>query len=834
MKSFLQDLRFGFRMLFKLPGVTLVAVIALALGIGANTAIFSVINALLLRPLPYAESDRLVAVVFGNENPSPDLALGRLYWPYPKFTALREHNTSFDSIAAYEQKEMTVNFTDQPEKAEVEMVTADYFPLLGVKAAIGRTFSPEEDRTPEAHPVILLSHKIWRQRFGGDPEVIGRTVYVRNFPYTVIGVLPADFRGHKGTADLWAPVMMAPKLAFPDILTSAGAWWLKVIARLKPGVTATQANAELAVLSERIEQLVPVPSPKLRRPSGSGKEFLRLIPLKETKIDPLIWRSFLILFAVVGFVLLISCANVANLSLARADARRKEFAVRLALGASKQRIVRQVLTESVMLSLVGGLAGLIVALWGIDWLLSARLWNKIGFWSQYAQTFDYFQVKLDLPVLAFNLLLAVVTGIAFGVLPALQAAKQNVNEMLKEGAGGSIAGSRSLRRPSVRGSLVVAQIALSLVLLAGAGLAIKSFWRLLSVKLGFDPQGVMTMSLGTERQGLDFYQQLLERTQRMPGVESASLARMAPLSGSVTRGPIEVEGRAGLDPGQSLCSFNIVTPDYFKTFRTSVLQGRVFGEQDRAGATHVAVISRAMAGEFWRGENPVGKRIKSPFRSRSQTDEQWIEVVGVVDDVKYGAVEDEVEPAVYLPQRQSALTADQLAVRVAGDPAPVIAAIRKEVYALDKTVPVYGVSTMQESVARVTSRYRYSAWLMGVFASLALLLSAIGIYGVVSYSVSARTHEIGIRVALGAQGTDIVRLIVTDGVGLIGAGMVIGLIVAFAATRMLKSQIYGVETTDPLTFIAVSLGLAVVAIVACYIPARRAMKVDPMVALRHE
>src|SRR5262245_21855235 len=587
MQTLLQDMRYGARMLLKSPGFTMVAVITLALGIGANTTIFSVVNALLFRPLPYAEADRLMAVVFNNENPGPDLSTGRLFWSYPKFSAFREHQASFDAVAAYAQNPMTVNFADQPERAQVEIVTADYFKSLGVNAALGRVFSPEEDSAPESHPVVLISHKIWSERFGADPKVIGRTIHVRNFPYTIIGVAPASFSGQVGTAELWAPVMMAPKLTFHETLTSAGVSWLKVIARLKPGVGPAQAQTETAALTERINQLVP--DPPMRRPSGKGGEFISLISLKETKIDPMIRRSFLILLAAVGFVFLIACANVANLLLARAVRRRKEFAVRLALGAGKWRIVRQVLTESMMLAALGATAGLIVALWGIDWLVTARPWNDIGFWSQDAKTFDYFRVGLDFRVLAFNLLVAAGAGIAFGIFPALQATRQNINETMKEGAGGAAAGLRSLRRPSARGALVVGQLALSLMLLAGAGLAIKSFWKLLSVKLGFDPRSVVTMSLGTERQGLEFYRELLERTRRLPGVESASLAAATPMGGEGVRGQIEIEGRAREETAQSRCRFNIITPEYFKTFRAAVLQGRVFSDQDRARPPPVVV-----------------------------------------------------------------------------------------------------------------------------------------------------------------------------------------------------------------------------------------------------
>jgi putative ABC transport system permease protein len=823
-----QDLRYGLRMMLKSPGFTTVAVLTLALGIGANTTIFSVVNAMLFRPLPYAEADRLVAVIFNNEDLGRGQAATMPFWSYPKFSALRDHLTSFDAVAAYAQYPMTVNFADQPERVEVEIVTANYFKTLGVNASMGRVFAPEEDRAPGSHPVVLIGDNIWRRRFGADPKVIGHTIHIRNLPFTIIGVAPEGFAGQVGTAEIWTPTMMAPNLTFPETLTSAGVWWLKVIARLKPGVAPAQAQVEVGAITDRIDYLAP--DPPGRWTGKASKIIISLIPLKDTKIDPLIRRAFLILLAAVGFMLLIACANVANLSLTRAIGRRKEFAVRMALGAGRWRIIRQVLTENLMLAVLGAAAGLIVALWGISWLVAARPVNDIGFWSQYARTFDYFRVGFDLRVLAFNLVLGAGAGIAFGILPALQVAKQSVNVTLKEGAGAGFGFRRGL---SARGALVVAQLALSLTLLTGAGLAIKSFWKLISVKLGFDPQNVMTMSLGTESQGLEFYRELLERTRRLPGVESVSLAGATPF-GNGNRGRIEIEGRASEEIGQSPCLFNVITPDYFKTFRIPVLQGRVFGEQDRVGAPRVAVISRSTARLFWRNESPLGSRVKSPFRTSYKTDEQWIEIVGVVEDVKYGAPEEEFEPVIYLSQLQPTLTGDRLALRVSGDPAPVIAAIRKEVYALDKTVAVYGVVSMSERIAKVVSRHRFSAWLMGAFAAVALTLAAVGIYCVANYAASARTHEIGVRIALGAQTRDIARLIVSGGATLIGAGMLFGLILAFVATRVLKSQLYGVETNDPLTFLAVSLALAVVGIAACYIPARRAAKVDPLQALRHE
>jgi putative ABC transport system permease protein len=829
-----QDLRFGARMLLKQPGFALIAALTLALGIGANTAIFSVVNALLLRPLPYPEPDRLMAVVFDNDQPQ-----GFQFWPYPKFAALQHQQTSLASLAAYRQVRLTVTVGEQPEKAEVEIVTAGYFPLLGVRAAQGRVFLPEEDQTPDAHLVVLLGHRFWQRQFGGDPQVLGKTVYIKNHPFVVVGVLPPDFRGQSGTVELWAPMMTAGKLMYADALNAGYAWWLKVIAQLKPGVTEAQARAELPIVSAKVAQLAPARMKNML--SQSGEELIRLIPLKETKVDPAIRRSFLLLLAAVGLVLLIACANTANLLLGRAVTRQKEFAVRLALGAGRARIVRQVLTESLLLAVIGGAAGLLVALWGVDWLTTAKPWNTVGFWSQYARTFDYFAVKLDWPALAFNFLLAFITGVIFGLAPAFQASRSQLNEALKEGAGGSVSGFRSLRRPSARAALVVTEIVLSLVLLAGAGLMIKSFARLSAVKLGFDPKGVVTLAFGADQRPAGFYRALLERMQTLAGIEGVSLALTTPLSGSQIGGGVQIEGGAPVETERVRATYNVVTPDYFKTFRIAVLKGRNFTAEDRIGALRVALVSRTLAERAWPGGESLGKRFKTPFRDAYGEVNAWIEIVGVVDDVKYGAVEDSPEPVVYLPAWQPlgtpqalSLTPDTLSIRTSVDPASLIAAVRREAQSLDKGMPLYDISAMTERATRATSRYRYSALLMGLFAGLALALAAVGIYGVMAYSVSARTREIGVRVALGAQAGDILCLIIVDGVALIGAGTLLGLLAAFVSTRVLKSQLYGVDATDPLTFLAVSLALAAVALSACYIPARRAMKIDPMIALRSE
>ncbi len=466
-------------------------------------------------------------------------------------------------------------------------------------------------------------------------------------------------------------------------------------------------------------------------------------------------------------------------------------------------------------------------------MTTAKPWNTTGFWSQYARTFDYFPVRLDVPVLAFNFLLALATGIVFGLVPARHASQLQVNEMLKDGAGSSASGFRSLRHPGVRSVLVTAEIALSVVLLAGAGLMIKSFARLTSVKLGFDPEGVVTMNFDTDAQGLDSYRSLLERVQSLPGVEAASLAGATPLY-AISRAAVEIEPGSQSVSEKIPMGINVVTPDYFKTFRIPLLKGRVLTEQDRIGAPRVAVVSRTMSELLWPGEDAIGKRIKIPFRAGYENAEDWITVVGVVEDVKYRTVEEPLNPAYYLSAWQQKWDTDSLVIRASGDPDSAVAAARRELQSFDKSAPLYRITTMSERAARATSRYRYSALMMGLFAGLALLLAAFGIYGVMSYAVSARTREIGIRMALGAQPKQVVKLVIADGIVMMLTGLILGLAAALVVTRVLASQLYEVRPTDPVTFVTAALVLIAVALLACYLPARRATRVDPMVALRYE
>jgi putative ABC transport system permease protein len=823
-----QDLRFGLRMMRRSPGMTMVAIVSLALGIGANTAIFSVVNAVMLRPLPYREPERLVKVFQAQ----PDPARGTIpsVWAYPRFEVLRRESQSFASVAGYKQQPYSLTGTNEPERLQVEMVSASYFPLLGVEAVIGRVFAPEEDRTPGVNLVALISYGLWQRRFGGDPQIVGRAIELDKNSFSIVGVLPPGFRGQEGTADAWVTMMAAPALRYPGSLTNPRNYWLYLLARLKPEVTLTQAQSEMRLVSEQIEKAFPAPTQELS--SGANQRLVTLAPYQTAQVDPAIRKSFLILLTAVGLVLLIACANTANLLLARAVARQQEFALRFALGAGRRRLVRQLLTESVLLALLGGALGALVARWGIEFLKNFRPSDDAEFWTAYTRTFDYFTINLDGRVLVFNFLLALLTGALFGLLPALQASRANVNQALKQGAGGSFAGFGKPRRLNARNLLIVGEIALSLVLLAGAGLMIRSLVRLQAVDLGFSPENVLTMAAPVRKPLPGFYEQLLARVKILPGVESAANGSAAPLLGYSSMTAIDIEGRTtGGFIGVGLHS---VSPDFCQTLGINLIKGRVFTERDRAGVPRVALINQAAAEQLFPGEEPLGKRIKPYIDPGYETQEKFVEIVGVVGNARYGRLEEAVGPDVYLSSLQPTDPTDKLIVRTKVDPAVIAAAVRREVLALDRNAPLIQIQTMTERAAEVTSRTRFIALMMGLFAGLALLLSAIGIYGVMSYSVSARTREVGIRIALGAQKGAVMRLIMRDGLTLVVIGLATGLLAAWAATRALKSQLYQVNVGDPLTFAAVALLLSVVALLACYFPARKATKVDPMVALRHE
>jgi putative ABC transport system permease protein len=813
-----QDLRYGVRTLLKNPGFTLITIITLALGIGANTAIFSVVNTLLLRPLPYRQPEQLVKVF--RTPPDPTKGMLPSIWSYPRFEMLRDQNQSFAEVASFNQSPYNLTGTDAPEQLQMEMVSGGYFALLGVNTLVGRSFTKED-----AGEAALLGYGLWQRRFGGDTQVIGKTIELDKQAFTIVGVLPPGFRGQSGTADIWLPVLAGPKF-IRTALTHPNDHNLQVIARLKDGVTLTAAQADMQRVSAQIEQKYP--SPKDSSAGNAGAPVLE--PLQSAKVDPALKTSFLLLLSAVGLVLLIACANVANLLLARALVRQREFALRVALGASRQRLLRQLFTESLLLTVCSGALGVLVAHWGVALLMNIRPRDNTQFWTSYSHTFDFFTVNLDWRVLGFNFALALLTGLLFGLLPALQSSFSNVNEALKAGAGGSGTGFQNQRKSSVRGLLVVGEIAVALVLLSGAGLMINSLLRLQSVNLGFVPEHLFQMTVYARDATPEFYEQVCARVQALPGVEAASFSRNAPLQGRYARAVMDIEGRA--DVKKAGVGFHSVSPDYFKTLGIALRRGRVFTPQDRVGAPRVALINKAAAERFFPGEDPIGKRLRPYVTPQYQTTELFVEIVGVVGDVPYGGLAEALGPDVYVSALQPTDQLRVLIVRSRVEAAALTAAVQREVLALDRNIPLTAIQTMQERVADVTSRTRFIALVLGLFAGLALLMAGIGIYGVMAYSVSARTREVGIRMALGAQVGDVLRLVLSQGMKLVFVGVALGLAAAVVLTRLLKNLLFGVSATDPATFAVIALLLVLVALLACYVPARRATRVDPLVALR--
>jgi putative ABC transport system permease protein len=806
-------------MLWKSPGLTAVAVLALALGVGANTAIFSVVNAVLLRPLPYKDPDRLV-VLWGN-----NLKQGRGQLPvsFPNFLDWKNQNRVFEDMASYAYNQFVITGRQEPERVRGVFVSTGFFPVLGVRPSLGRTSRPEEER----EYLAVLSHALWQRRFGSDPSIIGQVITLNGKGYTVIGVMPPDFQfpprdprfQPTGTgAELWVTLssLFTPSPNLGDWIGSRSLRGNRVIGQLKPGVTIQQAQAEMDTIAGRLEQAYPDAN------AGVG---VTLVPLHEQLVGH-IRAALLVFLGAVGFVLLIACANVANLLLARTATREKEMALRAALGASRLRLVRQLLTESTLLALLGGALGLLLALWGVDLLVHLDTGNipranEIG---------------IDGRVLSFTLAISLLTGMIFGLAPALQASKLNLNETLKEG-GRSSAGSWRGRR--VRGLLVVSEIALTLVLLIGAGLMIKSFRRLLETPPGFNPQNVLTMQIQVSSfqhsqppQWVAFYRQVLERVAALPGVQSVGTCDSLPPRIFQRGNSFAIEGHPSPGPGQSpIAQLFTISPDYFRALNVPLLKGRYFTEADTAAAPGVAIINETIARRFFPNEDPVGRRLKL---GNPESQSPRLTIVGVVGDVKYSGLDADTEAGLYIPYLQNPVPGMYLMVRTASYPLSLAAAVRGQVLAVDKDQPVANIKTMEQVLAESVAQRRLNTLLLGLFAAVALSLAMVGIYGVVSYSVSQRTHEIGIRMALGAQTGDVLRLVVRQGLQPVLIGMAIGLTGALALTRLLSSLLYGVSATDPATFVVISLLLTAVALLACYIPARRATKVDPMIALRYE
>ena len=810
--TILQDIRYGLRMITKAPGFTLLATLALALGICANTTIFSFINGLILRPIVgVTNPDQLVAVF------TSDYSSG-LYGTssYPDYVDLRDQADVFEGLAAFDQTVLNAIGETEAERLRGFVVTGNYFDVLGVRAQLGRTLQPSDDQQLNAAPVVI-SDSLWQRRFNGDVAVVGKTLRLNDKLYTIVGVTDPSFRGLR--LGLPPEFWLSPS---PDFTGGArGDRGIQLIGRLKPGVTVAQAQTQLTTIAARLAQAYPetnlgtIDRPKEPRPMTVVRES-RLGPEAQIAIK----RVSLLLFAVVGLVLLIACANVANLLLARASARRREIAVRLALGASRRRLIRQLLTESFLLALLGGVAGLLATQWTV------RLLPQF-FPANDANGLD---LSVDWRVLLFTLGVSLLTGLLFGLAPALQATRLNLLPALKNEAG--IYGPRR-SRIALRDVLVIAQLAMSLVLLVSAGLFVRSLRQALTFDPGFATDNLLSASMETrsarlnEQQGEEFYRQALERAGSLPGVQSATLSMIVPLTGGGIRRNITLEGYQRQPNEDTELNTNTIGLNYFTTMGIPIVAGRDFDKQDREGSPLVVIVNEELARRYY-GGNAVGKRLQLGSNVPSR------EIVGVARTAKYRNLREPPLPFIYIPFGQEYQSGMTLMVRTKGDPEEIVGSLHNEMRALNKDVPLFSVQTMSERIGGQLAADRTIAVLLSVFGGGALLLAAIGIYGVMGYAVAQRTHEIGIRLALGAEQRDILRLIVGQGMMLIAIGAGIGLAVALAATQVLKSLLFGISTTDPLTFASVIVVLVGVALLACYLPARRATKVDPLEALRYE
>jgi putative ABC transport system permease protein len=800
-----QDLRYGVRMLLKRPGFTLVAVLTLGLGIGANTAIFSVVNGLLLRPLPYSEPERLVML---SEKVRDSL---RNPIPYPNFSDWREHAESFEGMASVRSQPFNLTGVDRPVQLRGRTVNWNFFQLLGVQPQLGRTFVEEDDRYG-APRTALLSHTVWQERFGGEAAVLGTKLTLNGDPHEVIGVLPPDFEYFQKD-DLYVPIglILGPQLPLSNRGNTMG---LFALARLKPGVPIEQANSEMAAIAAELERAYPA--------VNSGRS-AQVEPLQDVMAEG-VRQSLWVLFGAVGFILLIACVNVANLLLVRAVERQKEISLRLALGAGRGRIVRQLLAESLLLGLLGGAFGALVGRWVLAGLLSLAPENVPQLSS----------VSLNLMALLFTLGVAVLTSVLCGLIPALHAARTDLHTSLKEG-GRSTAGTA---REVTRKALLVVEVGLALVLLVGAGLLVRSMTRVLGVDLGFSPDNLLTMRITLPGQTYPpprrraIYEDCLARLGALPGVRSAALTQGLPIDGP---GWVSVFIAADkpVPPRDELpvTALIPISANYFEVMGIRLISGRGFSSTDTTDSSHVTVINETLARRIWPGEDPIGKRLKQGF---PEDPNPWREVVGVVADVKLFGAEFGVPRQAYLPLGQESPTSISVVVRTADDPLQIATAVERTIHEVEKDLPVSAIRSMDQLMGSSLASRRLMLVLLAGFAVLALLLAAVGIYGVIAYSVKQRTHELGIRMALGAQTGDVLRLILMQGLKLTLLGVVLGLLAAFALTRWLETLLFEVRPTDPFTFAVIAVVLTLVALVACWVPARRATKVDPLVALRYE
>jgi len=802
----MSDIRYAFRNLLRRPAFTIIAVVTLALGIGANTAIFSAIYALLLKPLPWPELDRVVAI--WDKSPSRGYEHNEV--TMANYLDWQAQNQSFEQLALYNWWNVNLSGGDIPERVQGFTVTANYLDTLGVKPIMGRNFSPEENQ-PGKNKVAIISYNLWQRHFGGDPNILNKTITTNGLVITIVGVLPEHFNYPKG-GEIYAPLELTQRVVQNRRLHT-----YYVVGRLKPGVSIKTAQSDIDNITARLEQQYPDNN------KGWGATVIPIVADTVRAYDTVLW----VVMAAVAFVLLIACANVANLMLARASGRQREIALRTALGASRWRIIRQLLTESVIVALIGGVVGILVAFWGLDALRAANPGDAARFAP------GWYQLGLNFTVLAFTIGLSLFCGIVFGLAPALQVSKPNLNDALKEGSR-----QTSGRGHGLRSSLVVFEIAVSLMLLVGAGLAARTFLALLKTDPGFNPDNLLTMGLvlpsakyNDEPKIQAFYTDLMQRVKSMPGVESAAAVNFLPLGGSNASDGYLVEGEPEPSPDQeNLARYRVCTPDYFQTMGIRVVKGRSFTEYDKADAPKVVIVNEALARKHWPNGDAVGKRIKSygpPDKA------PWYEIVGVVQDVKH-ELNIPVTPEFYFPYAQDVWNSMVVVAKTKANPASLAGALRQQVWAIDKDQAVFDVHTMQEVRAISVGMYSSGSIMLGIFAGVALLLASIGIYGVMAFAVTQRTQEIGIRMALGAGRRDVLKLIFKHGMKLALFGIAIGLLGSWGLTRFMKGLLFGVAPTDVLTFSLVSLSLLITAFLACYLPARRATKVDPLVALRYE
>ena len=818
METLLKDIRYGVRMLLKSPGFTIVAVLSLALGIGANTAVFSIISSFLFAPLPVADANTLVAISTSDtKNPGP------LPTSHLNYLDYRDKNEAFSDILAYSFA--PVNYSGgsgESKQLIAEVVSGNYFDVLGVQPILGRTFLPDEDRTAETHPVVVISYAAWKRDFGGDPELVGKTISLNRHDYSVIGIAPKDFSGTDlgGSPDMWAPMMMHTQIQ-PAIqwYNQRRGLFLSMIGRLKPGVSIGEAQSSMAALGSQLEQEY--------RTDNEGRN-VKLLPLLTARMDPGGDGETLkisgALMGVALIVLLIACANVTNLLLARATRRTREVAIRLAIGASRGRLIRQLMTESLVLSAIGGLAGFLVAFWSKD-LLQAFV--------PFGGGPDDAASALDPRALGFAIVVSAVSGVLFGLAPALQASKPDLVPTLK-GEITMAAGARRGLRFNLRKALVVAQVALSLFALITAGLFVRSLQKAQEVNPGFNTENMLLMAfdLGregyNEAQGRNFHRQLVEEVGSLTCVRSIAIARDRPFGGGFQRS-VFLEGQEPGPGGRGvLVQTNNIGLRFFDTMKIPMLKGRDFTEQDSATAPKVLIINEAMAERFWPGADPIGKRLKL------FGDQDYREVVAVVRDTKYNSLTERRRPFMYIPLLQEYAGQFNLHVRTSSDPTTLVSPVREKVQGLDSRLVALNVQTLSERIVNSLGGERRQASLLGSFGVLALVLAAVGLYGVMAYSVAQRTREIGIRMALGAERKHVLGLVLKQGVTLVSAGVVLGLGAAFAATRLLASLLFGISALDPIAFGGTSVLLIAVALIASYIPARRATKVDPLIALRYE